>query len=264
VSLGACCTAAGLVWLAFADLGVAIPTIADEFDADLSTLQWANNAFSLVTGALVIAAGKFGDIFGGRRVLMIGIVLFAGFSVVAALAQGLDVLIAGRALAGIGAAAILPATLALIPVQFSGASQLTAFGAWQAVAWGGQAVGPAIGGVITDSLGWSFLFWLNLPLAAVALDVIRIACRRTTAPHRQPGDEPGFRRTQLPPGALAAERARVRRGRGGNADAAGDRRHLRVHPARRSVPDQVGRADAGPDRAADHERRTGHPRLPQR
>jgi len=91
VSLAATCTAAGLVWLAFADLGVAIPTIADEFDADLSTLQWANNAISLVTGALVIAAGKFGDIFGQRRILMIGVVLFAAFSVVAALAPGLDV-----------------------------------------------------------------------------------------------------------------------------------------------------------------------------
>ena len=173
VSLAATCTAAGLVWLAFADLGVAIPTIADEFDADLSTLQWANNAFSLATGALVIAAGRFGDIFGQRRVLEIGIVLFASFSVVAALAPGVDVLITGRALMGIGAAAILPATLALIPVQFSGASQLTAFGVWQAVAWGGQAVGPAIGGVITDGLDWRWLFWMNLPLAAVALVIIR-------------------------------------------------------------------------------------------
>jgi EmrB/QacA subfamily drug resistance transporter len=164
-----------MVWLAFADLGVAIPTIADEFQADLSTLQWANNAFSLVTGALVIAAGRFGDTFGQRRVLMIGVVLFAAFSIVAALAPGVDVLIAGRALMGIGAAAILPATLALIPVQFSGSSQLTAFGAWQAVAWGGQAVGPAVGGLITDRLGWEYLFWINLPIAAVAVVVIRAA-----------------------------------------------------------------------------------------
>ncbi len=173
MSLAAICTAAGLVWLAFSDLGVAIPTIADEFHADLASLQWANNAFSLVTGALVIAAGKFGDTFGRRAMLQIGVVLFAVFSVVAAVAPNLPTLIVGRALMGIGAAAILPATLALIPPQFSGRAQLTAFGVWQAVAWGGQAIGPAIGGVVTASLGWQWLFWINLPLGAAAFGVIR-------------------------------------------------------------------------------------------
>ena len=173
VSLAATCTAAGLVWLAFADIGVAIPAIADDFHADLSTLQWANNAFSLVAGALVIAAGKFGDVFGRRKMLQIGIVLFAAFSVVAALAPGAGTLIVGRGLMGIGAALILPATLALIPPQFSGRDQLTAFGVWQAVAWGGQAVAPAIGGVITQTLGWAWLFWINVPLGVAAFLVIR-------------------------------------------------------------------------------------------
>ena len=65
---------------------------------------------------------------------------------------------------GVGAALILPATLALIPPQFSGRAQLTAFGVWQAVAWGGQAIAPAIGGVITDGPGWRWLFWINVPL----------------------------------------------------------------------------------------------------
>lgn len=173
VSLAATCTAAGLVWLAFADLGVAIPTIADELGADQSSLAWANNAFSLVTGALVIAAGRFGDVYGRRRVLLVGVVLFAAFSVVAALAPGLGGLVAGRALMGVGAAAILPATLALIPPQFSGRAQLTAFGVWQAVAWGGQAVGPAIGGVVAGTVGWRGLFWLNVPLAVAAYLVVR-------------------------------------------------------------------------------------------
>lgn len=183
VSLSAACLAAGIVWLAFADLGVAIPSIADEFGSDLSTLQWANNAFSLVTGAFVIAAGRFGDVFGRRRMLQLGILAFAACSLVAALAPGVEMLIAGRGLMGIGAALILPATLALIPPQFSGAAQLTAFGVWQAVAWGGQAVGPAIGGVLTDGLGWRWLFWLNLPLAVVAFAVVRM----TTPESRDPG-----------------------------------------------------------------------------
>ena len=182
VSLGATCTAAGLVWLAFADLGVAIPAIADDFHADLSTLQWANNAFSLVAGALVIAAGKFGDVFGRRAMLQLGIVVFAACSVVAALAPNAGVLILGRGLMGIGAALILPATLALIPPQFSGRDQLTAFGVWQAVAWGGQAVAPAIGGIITEGLGWAWLFWINVPLGIVTFLIIRM----TTPESRDP------------------------------------------------------------------------------
>jgi EmrB/QacA subfamily drug resistance transporter len=173
VSLAATCTAAGLVWLAFADLGVAIPTIADDFHADLSTLQWANNAFSLAAGALVIAAGKFGDVFGRRKMLQIGILVFAACSIVAALAPNAGMLIVGRGLMGVGAALILPATLALIPPQFAGREQLTAFGVWQAVAWGGQAVAPAIGGVITQTLGWAWLFWINVPLGIAAFLIIR-------------------------------------------------------------------------------------------
>ena len=182
LSLAAICTAAGLVWLAFADLGVAIPTMAGELRADLSALQWANNAFSLVTGALVIAAGKFGDIFGRRRVLGLGVLLFAAFSVVAALAPNVGTLIAGRGLMGVGAALILPATLALIPVEFRGPAELTAFGVWQAVAWGAQAVGPAIGGVLTSGLGWQWLFWINLPLGVVTYLVLRA----TTPESRDP------------------------------------------------------------------------------
>jgi EmrB/QacA subfamily drug resistance transporter len=173
VSLAATCTAAGLVWLAFADLGVAIPTIADDFHADLSTLQWANNAFSLAAGALVIAAGKFGDVFGRRKLLQVGILVFAACSIVAALAPNAGMLIVGRGLMGVGAALILPATLALIPPQFAGREQLTAFGVWQAVAWGGQAVAPAIGGVITQTLGWAWLFWINVPLGIAAFLIIR-------------------------------------------------------------------------------------------
>lgn len=173
MSLAATCTAAGLVWLAFADLGVAIPAIADDFHADLSTLAWANNAFSLVAGAMVIAAGKFGDVFGRRKMLQLGIVLFSAFSIIGALAPSAGVLIVGRGLMGLGAALILPATLALIPPQFTGAAQLTAFGVWQAVAWGGQAVAPAIGGVLTQAVGWQWLFWINVPLGLAAFLVIR-------------------------------------------------------------------------------------------
>ncbi|MCM2577800.1 MFS transporter [Streptomyces meridianus] len=183
VSLAATCTAAGMVWLAFADLGVALPSIADEFDSSLSALQWANNAFSLVTGALVIAAGRFGDLFGRRLMLQLGSLLLVLFSVMAALAPDVGWLVVSRGLMGIGAALILPASLALIPPEFSGREEVTAFGIWQAVAWGGLSVGPAISGLVTEGLGWRWLFWINLPLAAVTLTVVRL----TTPESREQG-----------------------------------------------------------------------------
>ena len=182
-SLAALCTAAGLVWLAFADLGVAVPTIGDDLGGDLSQLSWANNAFSLVTGALVIAAGRFGDLFGRRRMLELGVVLFGVFSIVAAVAPSVGVLIAGRGLMGIGAALILPATLALIPPQFEGRDQAFAFAAWGAVAWVGQAAGPALGGAITDALGWRWLFWLVLPVAALTVVALRLTTPESTDPN---------------------------------------------------------------------------------
>ena len=134
-----------------------------------------------MAGALVIAAGKFGDVFGRRRMLLLGVVLFASFSVVGALAPNLGVLIAGRALRGVGAALILPATLALIPPQFSGRALLTAFGVWQAVAWAGQ-VAPAIGGILTDTIGWAWLFWINVPLGIAAFAVIRASTLESADP----------------------------------------------------------------------------------
>lgn len=183
VSLGGICAAAGTVWFAFADLGVAIPLIAEEFSSNFATLQWANNAFSLVTGALVIAAGRFGDLFGRRRMLELGVALLTAFSVFAALSPTTGWLITGRGLMGLGAALILPASLALIPPEFSGRAEIAAFGVWQAVAWGGTTIGPALSGIITDGLGWRWLFWINIPVAVATLAVVRV----TTPESRDPG-----------------------------------------------------------------------------
>ncbi len=173
LSLAGICLGAALVWLAFADLGVAIPSISKSVGGSLIDLQWANNAFSLVTGALVITAGRFGDMFGRKKMLLIGLAVLGLLSAVPALAPGVWGIVAGRALMGVGAACILPATLALIPPQFKVGEQARAFAVWMIVAWVGQAAGPAIGGILTQSLGWRWVFWINLPLAAVAFLVVR-------------------------------------------------------------------------------------------
>ena len=172
LALAGLCTAAALVWLAFADLGVALPTIAKELNVSLTDLQWVNNAFSLTCGALVLAAGRFTDLYGRRRILLLGVAVFGVFSLLTAFLSGLTGLVVGRALMGVGAAMILPATLALIPPIFSRAEQPRAFGAWMATAWVGQAAGPAVGGLLTNLLGWRSLFWIAAPLAAIAFVVI--------------------------------------------------------------------------------------------
>ncbi|MEE1821841.1 MFS transporter [Streptomyces sp. BE20] len=177
------CVAAGMVWLSFADFGVAVPTISDELSVSLPALQWANNAFSLTTGALVLAAGKLGDVFGRKRVLEIGLVLLGVFSLLAAFTPGVEGMIAGRAAMGVGAALILPATLALIPPMFPLSEQPRAFGAWMAVAWVGQAAGPAVGGVLTGLLGWRSTFWINAPLAVVAWWLVRRSAEESTDPN---------------------------------------------------------------------------------
>jgi len=109
-SLVGLCMAAAIVCFALAGLPVATPAIAADLGGSVTALQWANTIFTLMCGALVIAAGRFGDLLGRRKVLDIGLVFFAAASVVAALAPSTAALIAGRALMGIAAAAILPAT----------------------------------------------------------------------------------------------------------------------------------------------------------
>ena len=139
-SLVGLCMAAAIVCFALAGLPVATPAIAADLGGSVTALQWANTIFTLMCGALVIAAGRFGDLLGRRKVLDIGLVFFAAASVVAALAPSTAALIAGRALMGIAAAAILPATVAIIPIEFNGKEEVTAFGAWMAVAGATQAL----------------------------------------------------------------------------------------------------------------------------
>ncbi|MGW6916865.1 MFS transporter [Kitasatospora sp. NPDC054939] len=177
------CVAAGTVWLSFADFGVAVPTISKEMAVSLPQLQWANNAFSLSTGALVLAAGRLGDVYGRKRLLEIGLVVLGVVALAAAFAQGVNGMIIGRAAMGVGAALILPATLALIPPMFPPEEQPRAFGAWMAVAWVGQAAGPAVGGVLTGLLGWRSTFWVDAPLALLGLWLVRRAATESTDPN---------------------------------------------------------------------------------
>jgi MFS family permease len=154
---------------------------------NLTTLQWANIAFTVSTGSLVIAGGRLGDPLGRRRMLVTGTVVFTLASAVAAGAPNPAVLIIGRAVMGVGAALILPMTLALIPPKFARSEQPRALGVWAAVAWGGQAAGPAFGGLLTQTIGWRWILLVNLPIAAATLLMVRAATAESRDENAPPG-----------------------------------------------------------------------------
>lgn len=158
-----------LVWVTASDISIALPTIGEWMGGDnADKLQWAVNGYFLA-GSLIIITGRLGDIFGRRRMFAIGALLIVAGSVVAALAQGPTMLIGGRIIEGVGAAAVLPNALAIIAVSFPGANRDKAIGIWVAVCWGAQAVGPLAGGALIEAFSWQAIFWVNLPLVLGAL-----------------------------------------------------------------------------------------------
>jgi EmrB/QacA subfamily drug resistance transporter len=158
--------------LAFVDgsvVNVALPTIAGNLNADAGGLQWVINSYLLPLSALLLLAGAAGDHFGRRRLLMIGTALFALASLGCALAPGLAALLACRLVQGVGAAILMPNSLAILGQTFTGESKGRAIGIWAATGAAMGAIGPVAGGWLIDLGSWRAIFLLNLPLAAGAI-----------------------------------------------------------------------------------------------
>ena len=158
--------------LAFVDgsvVNVALPTLARNFNAGAGALQWIINAYLLPLSALLLLGGAAGDYFGRRRMLIIGTSVFALASLGCALASGLPTLFASRLLQGIGAAMLMPNSLAILGQTFSGESKGRAIGIWAATGAAMGAIGPVIGGWLIDMGSWRAIFLLNLPLACGAI-----------------------------------------------------------------------------------------------
>jgi EmrB/QacA subfamily drug resistance transporter len=157
--------------LAFIDgsvVNVALPALASGLHADPSNLSWAINAYLLPLGALILLGGSLGDHFGRRRLFLIGLVLFASASILCAAAPTFEWLLAGRSAQGIGAALLMPNSLAIIGGAFSGEDRGRAIGTWAAVGAVAGAVGPIIGGWLIDAIGWRVIFIINIPVALSA------------------------------------------------------------------------------------------------
>jgi EmrB/QacA subfamily drug resistance transporter len=156
-------------------VNVALPSISHDLGGGLADQQWVSNAYLLALGSLILIGGSLGDIYGERRVFAAGVAAFGVFSVATALAPTIDLLIAARALQGVAAALLTPASLAIIVSAFHEKERGPAIGTW--LAWGTVAgiIGPLAGGAIVDQLDWRFVFALNVPLVIVTLALIAVA-----------------------------------------------------------------------------------------
>ncbi|MFE9682750.1 MFS transporter [Streptomyces sp. NPDC006285] len=152
-------------------VNVALPTIGRDLDADLAGLQWTVNAYMLTLAGLILLGGSLGDRFGRRKVFVVGVVWFAAASLLCGLAPNAGVLVAARALQGVGGALLTPGSLALIQASFHPDDRARAVGLWSGFGGIGAAVGPFLGGWLVDGPGWRWVFLLNVPLALLCAPI---------------------------------------------------------------------------------------------
>ncbi|MBV9656289.1 MAG: MFS transporter [Acetobacteraceae bacterium] len=165
-------------------VNVALPTIGRELGGDAAGLQWIVNAYLLPLGALLLLGGGAGDRYGRKHVLLLGMGVFAAASALCAVAPGLQPLLAGRSLQGIGAALTMPNSLAVLGAAFEGEARGRAIGTWAAAGAVTSAAGPLLGGWLIETFGWRAIFLLNLPVAAAA---IYLAVRFVDGAHEERG-----------------------------------------------------------------------------
>ncbi len=161
--------ASGLAFIDGSVVNVGLPALAATFSATASDLQWVINAYLLPLSSLLLLGGAAGDRYGHTRLLVAGIGLFGAASIVCAVAPSLVWLLVGRGLQGVGAAVLMPNSLAIIGAHFSGEARGRAIGIWASMGAMMGALGPLLGGWLIDTVGWRWIFLINLPLATAAI-----------------------------------------------------------------------------------------------
>ncbi|MDH6488049.1 MFS transporter [Streptomyces sp. SAI-127] len=152
----------------------ALPSIREDLGGGLHDLEWTVSAYTLTFAVLLMTGAALGDRFGRRRLFLTGLTIFTGASAAAALAPGIDSLIAARAVQGVGAAIMMPLTLTLLTAAVPAAKRGMAYGIWGAVNGLAVASGPLIGGSLTEHISWQWIFWLNVPLGVALLPLARL------------------------------------------------------------------------------------------
>ncbi|MEV5431148.1 MFS transporter [Streptomyces sp. NPDC052701] len=152
----------------------ALPSIREDLGGGLHDLEWTVSAYTLTFAVLLMTGAALGDRFGRRRLFLAGLTVFTGASAAAALAPGIDSLIAARAVQGAGAAVMMPLTLTLLTAAVPAAKRGMAYGVWGAVNGLAVASGPLVGGSLTEHVSWQWIFWLNVPLGLALLPLARL------------------------------------------------------------------------------------------
>jgi EmrB/QacA subfamily drug resistance transporter len=178
-TLGAMCFALFMVMLDNTVVNVSLPSIQRDLHASLSALEWTVNAYTLTFAVLMVTGGRLGDIFGRRRMFLFGVVVFGVSSAAIGFAPSDTTLVAFRAVQGIGAAFMMPATLSIITQAFPPEQRGMAIGTWAGVSAMALAIGPVLGGFLTESVSWRAIFFINPPIALITIAVTLFAARET-------------------------------------------------------------------------------------
>jgi MFS family permease len=167
-------TALFCVQIDYFAINLALPRMAMDLRSNATDLQWVISVYMLTLGAFMVPAGRVGDIFGRRRALLAGIALFGIASALCALAPSAGLLIVFRAVQGVGAALIFPVSVSVLTNAFPAARASRAIGVAYGIAGLGNAAGPLVGGLLTQTMGWRWIFWLLVPLALAAFVIAAI------------------------------------------------------------------------------------------
>jgi MFS family permease len=178
-TLAAMCFALFMLMLDNTVVNVALPSIQRDLNASLASLEWTVNAYTLTLAVLLVTGGRLGDIFGRRRMFLFGVVVFGLASLAIGFAPSDGFLVAFRAVQGVGAAFMMPATLSIITQAFPPEQRGTAIGTWAGVSALALAIGPVVGGFLTEYVSWRAIFFINPPIAVIAVAVTLFAARES-------------------------------------------------------------------------------------
>jgi len=173
-------------------VNVALPSMQDDLGISQSGLEWVVNAYALTFGVLLLTGGKLADLFGRRLLFIVGLLIFTASSLACGLATGSEMLIGARTVQGIGAAMMNPATLSIITATFAPRQRGMAIGIWAGVAAMALAIGPLVGGILTQKINWSWIFFINVPIGLIGIVAARLFIDESRDTTEQRLDLPGL------------------------------------------------------------------------